>query len=426
MKKKIISLLTSAVIVTATLPFLSAGGCSDREEMNVGYHSIDIPGFTEDDYILMLKNPDKEIQYNAILNLGKDYDKILTTDSLKGTLQYDSALTVYNKIFSLMDSKNTWVSSAAIAFIANFEYNKPIFTEYVLKNNNPSLNVQLQIIMDVASDTMKNQQLLSEKLNFLRTQSSWLLQNSRYLLINKNDRIPIRTFIQEYKRAGEEYKKLLILELLTDHITDSVFSFLTDEYEATPYDRIKKMILKKLPEADNPELVLQWYNKHFTLLEKNLENIIPNLNSKNETYSKLILLALTKGWKPSSISQKEDGTIYSGEPILHLYLFLNKYEDEDTDSLKLRQNAAGKRIEDFLLKDPQLKKGWLSFEKRTLKYPLPQDMISQHRLMTEKYLEQSRLLLQKFQIDTALYAEFFKEINYQAEELYEKKIRIKE
>jgi hypothetical protein len=423
MKKYFISLFTSIVIITVTLPFLSAGGCSDKEEKNVGYHSIYIPEFTEDDYIQMLDSTNKEIQYNAILNLYKDYDKILTSDSLKGTPQYDSALAVYQKIFSLMDSKHTWVSSAAVSFIGSFEYNRAVFVEYALKNNNPSLNVQLQIIMDIALDTNKNQQLLSKKINFLSKQSSWLLQNSRYQLVGENDRISMDIFMQEYKSANEEYKKLLILDMLTAHMNDSVFSFLTNEYEVTKYDRIKKLIITHLPEADNPELVIQWYNKHFNVLENNMERMISNLNSKNEIYSKLILLALTKGWKPSLILHKGDIKEYAGEPYLYISLFLIKYEEAENNSLKLRQNSAGKRIEDFLLKDPELKNGWLSFEKRMLRYPLPQDLITHHQILTEKYLEQTRLLLQKFQIDTALFSDFFKEINYQAKELNEKKIR---
>jgi len=425
MKKYFINAITVAVCVIAILPLFSSG-CSDEQEMNVGYHHINIPKFTEADYLQMLNSTDNEIQYNAICNLGKNYNKVLTTDSLKGTPEYDSALIVYQKIFPLMDSKNTWVSSAAIAFIKNFAYNRSSFVQYVLKNNNPSLNVQMEMIMDIAMDTTKDGQLLTEKINFLRKQPSWLLQNGRYLLINKSDQLSMNIFMMEYDSTNEEYKKLLILGVLTEHINDSVFSFLTKEYEATRYDRIKKMIVSNLPEADNPELVLQWFGRNYNLLEENMVEMMANLDSKNEIYSKLIVQAIEKGWNPSLITHEKDGTEYAGEPLLYLYLFLNKYENIESDSLKYRQNATGKRIEDFLLKDQQLKKGWLAFEKRMLKYPLPQDLINQHRLLTETYLKQSQLLMQKFQIDTAIYTEFIKGINLQAKELYEERVWQKE
>lgn len=437
MKKYFINWFISAACIIAVLPFLSAGGCGDDRELNVGYHHIRIPEFTEADYLQMLNSENKEIQYNAICNLDKDYDRLLTTDSLKGTPEFDSALMIYNKISLLMDSKDTWVSSAAVAFINHFQYNRQTFVQYVLTNKNPSLNVQLEMIMDIANDTIKDQNLLAEKISFLEKQPSWLLQNGRYMLVNNNDRLQMDNFIKDYNSTSEEYKKLLILDILIANINDTVFSFLTNEYEKSNSARVKKLILSGLPEADNPESVLKWFGLHYQLLEKNMGDMISNLDSKNEIYSKLIVLALQNGWKPSSLiyTKKQDNgssendnddADYEGEPMLYISLFINKYENDKNGNLVYWQNAPGKKIEDFLLKDPEMKKGWLAFEKRMLKYPLPQDLISQHRQLTEKYLKESQLLLQKFQIDTSLYKEFIKEINNHAKELYEERVRKKE
>jgi hypothetical protein len=127
MKKTLFKTAGIIFWIMAVLPFMSPG-CRD-DKMNVGYYSIGIPGYEEADYLNMLNSGNEEMQYNAIceLTMNKDYDKVLMTDSLKGTAKYDSALMVYKKIVPFMQSQNNWVSSAAIRFISSFEYNRQEF-----------------------------------------------------------------------------------------------------------------------------------------------------------------------------------------------------------------------------------------------------------------------------------------------------------
>lgn len=425
MKQTLFKTILIVLCTIAIIPLMSPG-CKD-DKMNVGYYSIDIPGYEEADYLNMLNSPNEEMQYNAIceLTMNKDYDKVLTSDSLKGTAKYDSALLVYQKIVPFMQSQNSWVSSAAIRFISSFEYNRQEFLDFVLKNNNPSLNVQLEMIMDIIDDTTKNQSLLNQKISFLQQQPSWLLQNGSYLIMGIKDSLSELQLIQSYNASKEEYKRLLILEVLKNHMTDTVFHFLTNEWSTTNNERIKKIIFESLPEAKNQQLVVEWFAKHIDLLELNMKEIINSLSDK-EINGKLIALALHHGWKPASLPTKSTSPEYDGKPLLYVNLFENKYAEYSTDSVKIKLTAAGKVVEEALLKDPQLKNEWLAFEKKMLKYPLPQEFMRQHQMLTDSYLKQSAALFQQYKIDTAISNQFLKETDNRAKQLFKEKIRLKE
>ena len=425
MKKTLFKMIYIVFWTITTIPLMSPA-CRD-DKMNVGYYSVDIPGYAEADYLNMLNSTNEEMQYNAIceLTLSSDYDKVLMTDSLKGTAKYDSALMVYKKIVPFMQSQNSWVSSAAIRFISSFEYNRQEFLDFGLKHNDPSLNVQLEIMMDIMDDTTKNQNLLAQKISFLQQQPSWLLQNGSYLLMGVKDSVSTVQLIHAYSESNEEYKKLLILDVLILHLTDTVFHFLANEWATTKNERIKKIIFQSLPNAKNHQLVLDWFAKHISLLETNMKEFISGLSSR-ELNGKLIALALEHGWKPASLPTKSTSPEYDGRPLLYVNLFDNKYAEYATDSLKIKLTAAGKLIEDALLKDPQLKNEWLAFEKKMLKYPLPQEFIKRHQLITDAFLKQSAEMFQQYKIDTTISNDFLKETDNRTKELYKKKFRLKE
>jgi hypothetical protein len=222
----------------------------------------------------MLNSTNAEIQYNAICYL---YDNMKTNqpaidyDSLKGTREYDSTMLIFRKVLPMVNSKNSWVSSAAIRYLSLFKYNRPEFMRNLLSSENTSLNVQLEIIKNVYEDTISDQNLLSRKFNFLQKQPSWLLQNSAYGIFKEKNNIPINQLIKEYNISGAEYKKLLIINALSMHITDSVFYFLSNEWERTKNERIKNIIFFSLLNSKNEDMAFNWYEKHSPLLEKNME-----------------------------------------------------------------------------------------------------------------------------------------------------------
>ncbi len=426
MKNLFRSVITAVIFTTIILP-LMAPGCGGEREINVGYFRVDIPHFNEADYLPMLNNKDEEIQYNSICYFidNNDYDQYLTVDSLKATSKHDTALMIYRKIYSLMDAKNTWVSSAAILFLSDFEYNRKSYLQNLLKNNIPSLNIQLQIIMILSDDSSAmHDPLLSKKINFLQQQPSWLLQNGAYLLLKEKDSIDADLLMNNYTNAAM-YQKLFILDILTNHITDTVFSFLTREWANNKDSRIKEIILAALPKAKNPERVLDWYNEHGKLLEENIKGFIDRFGQRdsNEIFSKLIVLAIRKGWNPSSLKIKSTDSSSIPEPTLFYYLFEDKYDPSISDGSKVRQTAKGKRIEETFLQYPSFKKEWQDFERRKFRYPLPEQLIMEHQRLTETYLQNTRLLLERYTADTTLYNNFKHQIDYWTADMQKTKVK---
>jgi len=424
--KKLIANLITTLICTVVVILLTAPGCGDERENNVGYHYVIIPGYNDSDYMSMLNSTNAEIQYNAICYLYenmKTNQPAIDYDSLKGTREYDSIMLIYRKVLPMVNSKNSWVSSAAIRYLSVFKYNRPEFMRNLLNYENPSLNVQLEIVKNVNADTINDQNLISRKFNFLQKQPSWLLQNIAYGIFKEKDNIPINQLINDYNTSGAEYKKLLILNALSMHITDSVFYFLSNEWERTTNERIKNIIFFSLLNSKNEEMAFNWYEKHLPLVEENMDQFI---HWGNNTSFKIIERCIEKGWQPSSVLTGNNFSEFKDEPLLYSIIFINKNQIDTTSSESLYNAKRWKIIEEKILRDPKLKQEWLSFVDRYSEYPLPAEFIIQHRQITEDYLRKTRLLANQFQFDTTFYHEFegsihSASINLQGEKMKRKK-----
>jgi len=426
MKKPFFNLSVAIVMVIGILPLMS-GDCGDNKEHNVGYYYVKIPGFSDSDYIAMLDSGNAEMQYNAICNLYENKNfgpPPIDVDSLKGTRAYDSTLRIYNKIYPLMNSNNSWVSSAAIRYCMGFVYNRKSFVADVLDNNDPSLNTQLEIINGLSYDSVKREELQMKKFQFLIHQPSWLLQNSAYMMVKDMRNPPSADLMKEYVRSPWDYKRYLIIDALGQHITDTVFSFLAREYSITKDERTREMIFQKLLLAQNEDLAYQWYKRHFDLVEKNMEQFI-NLGfySGNELCSRIVILALEKGWKPSSLLVKKDEGEFAGKPVLYAHLYYSKTGEDQADSNRIKNQARVKKMEDALNSKPDLKAEWLAFQEWAMEEPLPADLIRKHVALTEEYLRQTSLLFQQYKIDTVHASNFMEQVRSGAETLHKGKYR---
>ena len=426
MKKSLFNLSIAIVMVIGILPLLS-GGCGDNKEHNVGYYYIKIPGFSDSDYISMLDSSNEEMQYNAICYLhenGNSEPPPIDVDSLKGTRAYDSTLRIYNKINPLMNSNNSWVSSAAIRYCKGFAYNRKAFVADVLNNSDPSLNAQLEIINGLIYDSVRSDELQMKKFQFLIHQPSWLLQNSAYMMVKDMRNPPSDDLINEYVRSPGNYKRYLIIDALGQHITDTVFSFLAREYGITNDERTRKMIFQKLLQAKNENLAFEWYKKQYDLVEKNMEQFIyPVFYSGNDLCSRIVILALEKGWKPSSLLVKEDEGESAGKPVLYAHLYASKTGEDQADSNRIKNQARVKKMEDALNSKPDLKTEWLAFQEWTMENPLPAELISKHAALTEEYLRQTSLLFQQYRTDTIHASYYMQQVRSGAETLHKGKYR---
>jgi hypothetical protein len=428
MMKSLTGLLKLTVLLIVTVPLLSAGGCGDNE--NVGYHYISIPGFTIDDYYGMLGNSNEEIQYNAICNLWYQANvEILEKDSLKGTPEYNKTLKIYEKIYPMMDSKNTWVSSAAIRFVSRCKYNGKAFLEQSLRNNSPSVNVQLSIwsAWDRKNEEVKvDSSLLIQKINFCFKHPSWLIQQCAYDYINP---ATVRYFendlIAAYSKANEMYRRLQVIHVLDMNVSDSIFNFIAGEYRVTQDSVLQKNLLLSLTKALNKQQAYNWFIQHKKETAVVLQTGVDFTGEENDFYPQLVLIALRQGWDPANVlySTDEDKQF----PLLYYWLFESKYHYEfiraHPGTVPPKQPEKFKLIEDQLLSDEKMRQGWLNYEQANLTYPLPADLVKEHQRLTARYAEDVKNLLNRYKVDSSTTKTFLTQLNNNANDLY--RVRIK-
>ena len=302
-------------------------------------------------------------------------------------------------------------------------YQRAKFINDILSINSPSKNVQLEIIYTILYDTVRNDEMKYKKFVFLHQQPSWLLQNSSYGIAGEMTKPPVELLIKEYSSNAEDYKKLLIMDVLLNNITDTVFTFLASEYASSKDERIKEMIGLRLAGAQNEELAYQWYAGHYDLVEKYIQAFIGALfYHDGNIYCRIVSLALEKGWKPSSFTVGENEWA-EGKPVLYKELYDAKTEDYQDDTSRVKLLARVKIIEDALLNNPGLKNEWQSFQAWAKGITLPGELIKKHEELTRLYLEQTDKLFLQYKVDTSHTGGFKKEIITQAGNLQSLKYR---
>jgi hypothetical protein len=185
------------------------------------------------------------------------------------------------------------------------------------------------------------------------------------------------------------------------------------------------MITNFLPFARNSNQVFNWYTKHPDILKIQMVHFISNEFAKTNTpplYSQLIVLALENGWNPNEIKLDFEKNRFNNTPELYYYLYSNKYEDVHPDSILLKQSTNSKRVENALLQHPVWSKEWLAYEQKYKTRPLPPTLITAHRQLTETYVQQTRLLMKQYGIDTSHYVELLRSITINANSFYKERL----
>lgn len=427
---KTVLLYVKITTVTIILMILLSAGC-DGDKANVGYYYIDIPGYEVADYEQMLNSNNPEEQYNALAYLSFNFEdtKVLKYDSMKGTGRYDTALRIYNKAVSLTLSSNSWVSSAAFHLLDQYEYNQgqKDYRKKLLANRNPSTNVQMEIFVQIRKDSITDYASLKEKIRFLKEKPSWLLKKSAYVLMKQGDSLMMNDVMNEYSTNTNPVDKLLLLDALTTNINEAVFNFLTHVWDTTKDERVKNIITHYFPYAHSSQQVLDWYGKHVEVLKKQMNYFIVNDFAKataSPILSQLIVLGIEKGWAPKDLLTSSEEEENNNTPKLYFYLLYNKYEPSlHPDSIRLKQSANSKRVEEALLNHPVWNKEWLAYELKYKPRPIPSELIAAHKKVTETYIKETLLLMEKYGIDSINYIELIKTINNNASSFYKERLK---
>lgn len=427
--KSLTPIIRNLIGITIFSIFIS-GDCN--KEMNVGYHSISLPGYEKEDYFQMLSNPNEEIQYNAICVLSDMTNaEWLDEDTMKGKPEYLMDLKIYEKIFPMMESGNSWISSAAMRHIGLYNYNQEKFLNTILQNNNPSLNVQLAIWYNYSlreNDILADSALFIKKATFCFDHPSWLVRQSGYKYINRKTAHHFeKKFKRDYAATNEDYTKRQIIRALGMHLCDSSFDFLTNQYITTKDTSLKKFILGTLPEALNRQQAYNWFNNHMKETEMILDSGIEFNRHESEFYSDLLILGLNKGWdltrlKTSKITSdpEESKEVF---PMLFAAYFEYIHNYETYDSLNAKQTEvlklAGKKIETT----PSIYGQWKEFEKKHLRFLLPKQLIDEQMKITAKYNDALTSLYNRYQTDSSLYKSYLKDLTYLKDDLSSKRVK---
>jgi hypothetical protein len=419
--KTVIGLLKAIALVIFIWP-LMAESCSDAG--NVGYYHVNIPDYKNADYYQMLFTRNEELQYNAICNLWAISDRdALEVDSLKGSSRHKMAQKIYDKIYSMMDAENTWISSAAIRYIGRFEYNQPALIQYVLSNFNPSVNVQLavwNVWKNIEDKALGDSSQLVKKANFCLQHPSWLIKQCAYDYITSAT-APYyeNALMKTYDTCAEQYQKLEIVAVLNLHLCGMVFDFLTRHYTGNPDSVVKKQILFSLANARNTQQALNWFQQHQKETAIVLENGFQFSDQRADFYRGLVQVALRQGWDPAEKEYfTEDNQHY---PLLYYILLEDKYHFENSDSIKQPQSQGCKKIELQLLADKKLRPAWLLYESTHLRFSLPDQLVKAHRQLTDEYVAAINKLFDHYKTDSSYAKNFFVQLQNASKSLYSSK-----
>jgi hypothetical protein len=385
----------------------------------VGYHSIAIPGYEKEDYFPMLSNQNEEIQYNAICVLSNmTTSEWLDEDTMKGKPEYWMDLKIYEKIYPMMNSGNSWISSAAIRHIGMYDYNQEKYINAILQNNNPSLNVQLAIGHNYSlkeNDTLADPALLAKKATFCFNHPSWLIRQSGYKYINKKTAHQFEEkFKKDYAATNEEYTKRQIIMALGMHLCDSSFDFLTNQYITTKDTILQKLIISLLPEALNRQQALNWFDNHMKETEMILDLGFEFNRNENDIYFDLLILNLNKGWDPTrlktSIISSDPEVPKDSFPLLFpaYFEFIHNYGTYDT--LNAKQTEVLNLVRQKISTTPSINKQWQEYEKKHIRFLLPKQLIDEQMQITAKYNEALTSLYNRYHTDSSMYDSYLKDL----------------
>jgi hypothetical protein len=407
------------LLLASLAPLLLAGGCDG--DSNVGYHYVSMSWLPLRDQVRLLNDKDHDKVYNALCDLYSSadfFDEYFSNDSLRHTPQYDTIVALHARAFNLMGSSDPWVSSAAIRFIGKFKYHKKEFIDVILRNNTRERNIQLEICEQLRYDSTKDQNLLREKVLFLRKQRDWLLRNSAYAIINPKDSCPADLFMEDFRGPASPEVRMFALDAMQDHVSDTVFHFLIHAWELENDPTMKHEIQRTLYNAKNPNLLAEWLETQPAVVQQLMPTLVALSGDEPSTaVSSIIVRQIRKGWKPSAAPLPPKERNYPGEPILYRNLLRWKFhstERPDSNTLTADMRA----IENALLSDSLLAQEWLSYQEKMSTRPLPSSFLRDHRALTDEYLRKSLKMMEGQVTDTAAANAFQRSIRSDSWSLY--------
>ncbi len=235
-------------------------------------NSVSIPEYEDADYIKLLDNDDPEIVYSAVCHFiynGRDYAKLLSTDTIKDSPALKNAELIYSKISHLLYSDNEWIVCSSLRFFSSFGESyedKEEIANKLLKVKLKTTSIRLEYINALKGLYGANTKPFESILKDYVENKSWIISRYSFSLLPYFNSDELNNqLIAKYKIA-KEYDKLLIIGSLGEKYNDTILDFLLTEVNQEDNNKIKLLIIKQLGKAQNNEKVIDWFIKSYPSL----------------------------------------------------------------------------------------------------------------------------------------------------------------
>ena len=237
----------------------------ENNNVLIPLNSVSIPEYEDADYIKLLDNDNPEIVYAAVCHFiynGRDYAKLLSTDTIKDSAALKNAELIYSKISNLLYSDNEWVVCSSLRFFAAFGEtyeNKAEIAHKLLKVKLKTTSIRLEYINALKGLYGANAKPFESIMKDYVENKSWIISRYSFSLLPYFNSDELNNqLIAKYKNA-EEYDKLLIIGSLGENYNDTVLDFLVTEVNQEDNKKIKLLIIKQFGKAQNNVKVIDWF-----------------------------------------------------------------------------------------------------------------------------------------------------------------------
>jgi hypothetical protein len=382
-----------------------AGDCDEKKGIK-SLNSVEIPEYTDDDYVKQLDNQNPEIVYNAICNLidvAGSYALTLSNDSIKDSVQINKAKLVYDRMSGFLKSGNDWIVCASLRFFSEFspEYkNKQDIIKNLIDVNLKSKSIRLEYINAVKALTETDLQPFYNIFDDYLNNKSWLISRYTYQIIARTNNTKFNNYLIDKYKGSEEYDKLLIISTIPYKYNDTILDFITAQLKTEKNKKIKLYLSKFLSNAKNTNKVTAWLNSNFNELN-DIKGPMAEyyINQSEHSFNpKIVRILLAKKMVEDSLIPGKNNTFF--------HLLYTGISDKKTAS-----NTDFNDLETELMRNEGFKNKWIAYKLKQEKKNLSDEFIAKQLKLISEFKQKSSGLYDAYKIDDEYKKEFTDQIS---------------
>lgn len=371
-------------------------GCNDTANM-IPLNTVEIPEYNDSDYIRLLDDKDPEIVYSAVchfINNGASYAQILSTDTIKNTIEVNKAKQIYSRISKLLFSNNEWIVCSSLRFFSNFGMafkDKNEIANQLLKVDLRTKSIKIEFINAMHGLYGFDGKSFENKMIGYMDDKSWLI--SRYsfkILPFIKSNVITNKLIEEYNNAPE-YDRLLIINALNNNYNDTIVDFFINELSRERSNLVRMLMIKNFTKANNKVKLIDWLITNYNSLDSIKVPITEYyMNNIEDTSASLFVYELLKN------NLLNDGVILDENRMFYDRIYSNLYEKR---SRKKMINPIFLKIDKLLLESEKFKSSWIQFVNYNNDAYYSNEFIDAQKTILKEYMIKSSKLFDKYKID---------------------------